>query len=105
MDSLRNLVFINNNLGEQLVKSYLGEEKYQEMLQISPSFTNQSLVRNLDILQKALEKLKFASIPSLPLELAVVEICGEESSEKKETIKESLEDRSLKVENPISNIP
>ena len=32
----------------------------------------------MNILQNSLEKLKFTSVPSLPLELAVMEICGSE---------------------------
>ncbi len=74
MDSLRNLVFIKNGLGEQLVRINLMEENYQKLLEISQSFTNQDLVKNLDFLQKALEKMKTTSIPSLPLEIAVVEM-------------------------------
>lgn len=103
MDSLRNLVFIKNELGEVLVKPSLIEEKYEQLLKLAESFTNQELIRDLDILQKALEKLKFASILSLPLELAVVEICGEKSSDKEEPIKEKLDDRSLKIENEIGS--
>jgi len=80
MDVLRNLVFIKNGLGETLVKVNLIEGVYQDLAKVSEKFSNQDLVKNLDILQKALEKLKFASIPSLPLELALVEICFEEKS-------------------------
>ncbi len=79
MDNLRNLIFIKNGLGEQLVKANLMEENYQELIKASSIFQNKDLVRLLDILQNALEKLKFASIPSLPLELAIIEICGFEN--------------------------
>ncbi len=75
MDNLRSLIFIKNGLGEQLVKVNLMEDNYQELIKASNVFQNKDLVRFLDILQKALEKLKFVSIPSLSLELAVVEIC------------------------------
>ncbi len=77
MDTLRSLVFIKNEVGEQLVKIHLSEEKYESLVNVALSFTNADLIKNLDILQKALEKLKFTLIASLPLELAVVEICGE----------------------------
>ncbi len=82
MDAFRSLVMIKNGVGEQLVKSHLTEDKYQKLEEMAKSFSGSDLVRALDILQSALEKLKFASIPSLPLELAIVEICGEESSDK-----------------------
>ena len=74
MDTLRNLVLIKNGLGEQLVSSNLTEDKYNQLVKISDSLSNQDLTRSLDILQNSLEKLKTASIPSLPLELAVVEM-------------------------------
>ncbi|MDP3758430.1 MAG: hypothetical protein Q8Q86_01815, partial [Candidatus Daviesbacteria bacterium] len=80
MDILRSLVFIKNGLGKQLVEPQFTEDKYEEIIVLSASFSSQDLVRILDILQKAMEKLKFASIPSLPLELAVVEICSPVSS-------------------------
>src|SRR3989344_17843 len=76
MDILRSLVFIKNGLGEELVKPQFTEDKYEEVMALSDRLSNQELVRLLDILQKAIEKLKFAPIPSLPLELAIVEICS-----------------------------
>lgn len=84
MDILRSLVFIKNSLGEELVKPQFTEDKYQQLVTLSNDLSDRDLVRTLDILQEALGKLKFAPIPSLPLELAVVEICGEnENSQKK----------------------
>lgn len=75
MDNFRKLVLIKNGVGEQLVKPSLTEDKYKSLVEISKSFTNRDLIKNLNVLQKALEQLKFASISSLPLELAMVEIC------------------------------
>jgi len=81
MDSLRKLVFIKNGLEQGLL----------DLNKLAKSFSNQDLVKILDTLQNALEKLKFTSIPSLPLELAVVEICGE-------VTEKTIEDRKLKME-------
>ena len=78
MESLRSLIFIKNGLGSQLVESKMMAEQYQSLVKVSENFTNSDLTKNLDSLQKALEKLKTTSIPSLPLEVAVVEICSEE---------------------------
>lgn len=78
MDSLRNLVFIKNGLGEELVKPHLIEEKYQNLNTLAGDFSDKQLIDILEILQNNLEKLKITSIPSLPLELAMVEICGSE---------------------------
>ncbi len=77
MDSLRNLMFIKHNLGENLVKPYQVLEKYEQLEKLAKNFTSQEIISSLDILQKAFEKLKFTTIVSLPLEMAVVEICQE----------------------------
>lgn len=86
MDNLRNIVFIKNGLGENLVNLNSIEGVYQNLVKVSENFSNQDLIKNLDILQNALEKIKFTSILSLPLEIAVVEICGGQSSKKIESI-------------------
>lgn len=100
MDSLRNLVFIKNGLGEELVKPNQGVDKYQEFVNLAEIYSNKELIRQIEILQNAFEKLKFSTIPSLPLELAVVEICGEEISKTVENreLKVVVEDRELKME-------
>ncbi len=102
MHILRNLVFIKNNLGDQLVKEDYSEEDYQNLIKVSESFTNQDLVKSLDILQKALEKMKTSSIPSLPLELSVVEICGSEKTHPQSSIIETLPST---LDHPSSNDP
>lgn len=79
MGLYRNMVFIKNGLGELVSENY-SEENFQSLIKISESFSIQNLVKSLDSLQRALETMKTASIPSLPLELAVVEICGEQLS-------------------------
>lgn len=76
MDIFRNLVLIKNDLGEELVKPSWGEEKYQNLKTLAGKFTMDELINALDKFQQGLERLKTASIVSLPLELAVVEICG-----------------------------
>ncbi len=101
MDLLRKLVFIKNELGEKLVNIDLTEGAYQDLVKLSESFSNQDLVRNLNFLQNALEKLKFASIPSLSLELAIVEICSENS--KPEFIPQQITSES-KLEMKETNV-
>lgn len=91
MDILRNFVFIKNGLGEELVKPQFTEDKYGELFKVAADLPGFDLTSALDILQDSLEKLKFASIPSLPLELAAVKICGENN------------DKASEVEN-VSNV-
>ncbi len=101
MDNLRSLVFIKNELGESLVKPNFTEEKYQALLKLAENFTMPDLIKSLDLLQTAYEKLKFASIPSLPLELAVVETCSDESSVMSH--QSSVQEQSQEI-NPLSTI-
>lgn len=95
MEMLRNLMFIKNGLGEQLVNPHFIEDNYKQLVAESDTLSDQDLMRALDILQKATEKLKFASIPSLPLELAVVEIC-EESSKLEEQVEVKVKQEPVK---------
>lgn len=91
MEALRHSMLIQNDLGELLVKERVGSDKYVKLQQLSAKFSLDSLVKALDSLQRSLERLKTASIPHLPLELAVVEMCRLESQQK-----------SSSVETPIS---
>lgn len=81
MDLMRDLVFIQNDLGSQLVEIKYTLDKYELLKELAGQFISGNLVKNLNILQEALTKLKFASILSLPLELAVIEICGEQKAQ------------------------
>lgn len=76
MDILRSLMLIKSDLGLVLVKTEYSEEKYQQLEELAGKFTLAQIIRNLNILQSAFEKLKTTSIPSLPLEIAIVEICS-----------------------------
>lgn len=87
MDLMRSMVFIKNGLGTQLVKEDLGSDKHQVLTELVEKFSTKDLVNGLDSLQEALEKLKVTSIPSLPLEMAVVEMCSENSEDRINQIK------------------
>lgn len=73
LDLLRQLLLIKNDLGEQLVKAEAGEEKYQALQALAGKFDFPHLIYTVNCLQNSLEQGKYVSIPSLPLELAVVE--------------------------------
>ena len=88
MDSLRNMVFIKNGLSSD----------NEDLAKLAQGFSNQDLVKILDILQKALEKMRVTSIPSLPLELAVVEICGFENAVEMD--KPAVEPLSTTIDTP-----
>lgn len=111
MDLMRDLMLIKNELGSVLVEPKYTSDKYASLLELAGNFSLKDLAAGLNIFQEALTKLKFTSIPSLPLELAVVEICGEQMVDdgKSKIVvedKQSLRSgdlRKLKMDNPSSN--
>lgn len=103
MDLIRDIMLIKNDLGTQLVKPKWTLEKYTLLLELGEQLTTKDLAGQLNVFQEALTKLKVVSIPSLPLELAVVEICEENSNVKYQMSKpeqtgKAIEDKKLKIE-------
>ena len=77
LELLRYVVFIKNELGPHLVKEEVGSDNYQVLVGLVDKFSTTSNVTDaINRLQNALEKIKISSIPYLPLELALVEICN-----------------------------
>ncbi len=77
LDLLRQLSLIKHNLGERLVQPEMRPEQYQVLQQVAGKLSIEALVRLMDCFQKSYEQLRYASIPSLPLEVAVIENCLE----------------------------
>lgn len=73
LDILRQLLLIKNDLGEQLVKTEISNEKYQVLQEVAKSYDLEHLLFTIDCFQNSLEQSRYVSIPSLPLELAVAE--------------------------------
>lgn len=69
MEILRELVLVQNGLNNLVEKDY-GD--------LANTFSMKDLVDILDKLQLAFEKQKFASIISLPLELAIIDACSQQ---------------------------
>ncbi|OGE25770.1 DNA polymerase III, subunit gamma and tau [Candidatus Daviesbacteria bacterium RIFCSPLOWO2_02_FULL_40_8] len=77
LELLRQLILIQNDLGEELVKIDVGVQKFEILVNLSKEFTTADLIKTLDNLQESLEKGKFVPIAYLPLEVAVVKSCLE----------------------------
>ncbi len=106
MDIFRKIMLIKNGLGETLVKPAFTADKYEMLSKLTQNFENEAIISNLNILQNALEKLKFAGVQSLPLELAVLEICGEkvlERAVKSETLEVVPVEHTIEVEIPVQS--
>ncbi len=78
IDLMRKILLIKHDLGHALVEKYYSTDKYKKLIRLAEIFEDNHLIVGLKSLQEGLEMIKFASIPSLPLELAVLEICQTE---------------------------
>lgn len=109
LETLRQLVLIQNSLGEMLVKSEVGEQKYLGLEQLAKDFKSDDLIKALDNFQESLEKGKFIPIQSLPLEVAVVKSClvsSRQSLESRERVVAPIIARSEATKQSIeSEIP
>ncbi|MCD6500738.1 DNA polymerase III subunit gamma/tau [bacterium] len=59
----------------------LSQEEKEEVKNLAKSFSDMELQQILEKFMEAENKMKFSSIPQLPLELAIVEICQKSGSE------------------------
>lgn len=98
MDMLRQIFLMKYNLGESLVKIEVSSDKYKILENLADKFETDHLIQTLDAFQKSLEQGRFASITSLPLELAVVE-SAQSSVVSHQSSDESLPVIGLKIEN------
>jgi len=74
---LREILFlkIDPNFESPLILTLTEEEK-QQIEKIKNNLSEREIKNDLEILMTAEQKMKFASITQLPLELAIIEICG-----------------------------
>jgi len=54
----------------------LTKEEFQKMQQQAANFKEEELRRIVDLFLEAENKMKYSSIPQLPLELAIIEAIG-----------------------------
>lgn len=100
LDVLRNLLLIKYDLGKTLVSLEVGGEKYQVLENLAAKFEIPQLINILDHFQESVEQSKFISIPTLPLELAVVESCemGKKLDDRRSKMEGSPPAGGLKME-------
>lgn len=116
LDLLRQLLYLRSNLGPRLVKPEMEEEKYQVLAKLAEKFDQARLLGALRSFQGSLEQSRFVTIPSLPLEIAVVESCGKNVKEKLDVrgekideeagglkLEDSNTDQTFNIQHPTSN--
>lgn len=75
----------------QVIKDEQDEQKFELINQLSGKFTQFELLSNIEQLQKSLEAFKYTSIPSLPLEVAIVSSCEPQSFKPTPVIQEIIQ--------------
>lgn len=74
LEVLRGLLLIQSQAGTQ-VKDDFGEQYFDQLTTLASSWSKSELVRVIHLIQDSLQQLKYTSIPTLPLEVAVIESC------------------------------
>jgi DNA polymerase III subunit gamma/tau len=75
LDSLRQILLIKNGLGVSLVKPDVNEDHYPLLESLSSLFEINEVIRVIEYFQKSHEQLRYATLPTLPLEVAIVSSC------------------------------
>ena len=111
LDILRQLLLIKYDLGSSLVRLEVGGDRFAILENLASKFDLNHLIKTINFFQESLEQGRFASISTLPLELAVVESCGtngfsgKNKSEVLETIKESSQPKTVSPSSDFSENP
>lgn len=72
---LRQILLMQNGAGEGM-KADLGTAKWDTLVLLSGKISPEKLIIYIENFQKSMEQLKYTTIPSLPLEVAVIKSCG-----------------------------
>ncbi len=101
LDLLRLMLFLKHNL-VQLVEDDLGSSKTPVLTQTAQRFSLQQLIFVINCFQLSYERLRYALIPSLPIEVAIVEAAG--GGQLKEKIDQVESSKSVEVKaTPLVN--
>lgn len=85
LETVRVLILIKSGL-EEMAKEEIGGDNFENLKILSDNFSTKDLITISDRLQRAYEAQKASPLPSLPLEIAVVEICEESQKFEEKTI-------------------
>ena len=74
LETLRKFLLIKAGVGEKLIKDATPEE-FEELNNIASAITQDRLTKLISLFTRSITELTVATIPQLPLELALVEAC------------------------------
>ncbi len=84
LDLLHSLILIKYNLGNTVEEE--SPDKYAKLESLSKEVSLEDLLVAFENFQDSLEKIRFASIPSFPLEIAIIESCLEKKEKRQEKV-------------------
>jgi len=91
LEILRKLLLIKAGVGEQLVAP--GDvESFEKLSEWTASLSKEKILKLIQAFSESLERLRTSIIPSLPLEIAIVEVCEEDRVEDLSNVGRSSED-------------
>ncbi len=96
IETLRNILLIKEGLGKDLIK--VREEFYPELENYAQKLTHKQIFAWVNLFTQALVDLRYASIPQLPFELAIIEAIGFEKDTEISDLEEVKEPSQSKLE-------
>ena len=87
LETLRKFLLIKTGVGDKLIKDATPEE-YKDLNNIADSLSQNRLSKLINLFSRSITELATATIPQLPLELALVEACDFEVNSENDSSKE-----------------
>ena len=104
LEYLRDLLLIKAGVGDELVE--VPAEQYETMSRQAQAISEQKLEEMINKFTQAYDYLSQAVIPSLPLEVAVVETASNESNfNKTNKVSDGEQETEIKTKEPINQSP
>lgn len=104
IDLLRSVLFIKYELTD-IVKEEVGSDKFKAISNLSKLATKEDLLKIIENFEKGFEKLKTTSIPSFPIEVAIIEsgLNTKPNSEEKQVI-EQIVHKTVVIEPVVEQV-
>lgn len=93
LKALRQVLLMKNGAGE-MVSAEVGSGKYEVLEGISKKMDQNKLISSIENFQKSLEQLKYTSIQSLPLEVALIK-SSQSSVVSYQPVRQTVENRGM----------
>lgn len=105
LQTIKDLSLIKYGLPNDLMGSKYESEEFKKLNELSGKFSTQKLNKIMDSLAKSLERSRYILIPTLPLEIALIESCQKDIEKQSAPVVEVIQSiTSPNILIPSSNI-